>query len=155
MRPVLAAIAADPYFAFTVVLIGLLLVWWNLPAIRFERAAATWPTASGQVLVSEVARRFRIGASSYVANVRYRYRVGNTDYEGGRVRFRNIFGWQDAEREVYRFPAGSRVTVHYNPSRPEEAVLRLTFSIAPWLGLAVGGIVTLLGLWSWLVALAV
>jgi len=87
-----------------------------------------WPTAGGSVLQSEVQRvsgRGRI-KSGYKAHVLYRYEVDGRSYIGDVVSFGHLAlgtGEGNAESLTHQYPRGSAVQVHYDPVRPDQAIL--------------------------------
>lgn len=101
--------------------------------------AARWPTTAGTVLSSE-ARSRRVLAPGrgnqtmvvWSPLVEYSYRVGARDYHGARVAFGAAVagGQESADATVARYPAGSAVTVHYDPGNPSFAVLETRVAFA-------------------------
>lgn len=86
------------------------------PRIDQAWASAGWPTTEGTVV--EMTTGQQTGT-----HVRYRYAVAGREYEGERVRFVEK-AWADNRKQVAdRYPEGKRVTVAYDPARPESAVL--------------------------------
>ena len=92
-------------------------------------------TTKGTVLSSEVGigqsvNHTSAGVSSrlkemYFPNVHYEYRVNGTDYENDnfwqeRVQINQI---EKIEALVAKYPAGSSVTVYYNPDNPSNSFL--------------------------------
>ncbi len=88
-------------------------------------AAAHWPTTEGQIVASQVGERDGLDGGTYHAEVHYSYGVAGAKYQGKRVAVddsgTNHRG--RAEKIVDRYPVGAKVTVFYNPNRPEKAVL--------------------------------
>ncbi len=120
---------------FGLVVIGLLALatgvkWWEV------RRAASWRTAPGRITRSRPVTRKLRGVESHgrarqgqdletrnFADIGYEYRVGGRRLTGKRVSIGEDLGdWQVAET-LARYPEGAAVLVHYNPSRPAEAVL--------------------------------
>jgi hypothetical protein len=93
-----------------------------------EAAAASWASVEGEITGSEV-RRTRDtdgeGGFTYDPLVTYRYIVGGETLTGSRLNFsaaRHQFP-KKAEEAVARYPAGTRVTVYYDPAKPHDSVL--------------------------------
>jgi hypothetical protein len=86
-----------------------------------------WPTTTGTIVVSDVQRnRDSEGASTYRAEITYRYIVRGTEYVGDRPVFCSFIGSPWSKRAVQlvrRFPAGASVPVHYDADDPGESVL--------------------------------
>ncbi len=113
----------------------------------------SWPQAQAVILESRikfvVSIDTRSSGGTWKPVIRYRYEVGGRTYTGNRVGSMNISsGMRDKIRDVIgRHPAGSKAQIHYNPSRPSEAVLEPL-----WIGLAyyfyaIGGLVSIIPLW--------
>ena len=90
--------------------------------IRSEK----FPTTPGEVLRSEVTTSRSRKGTSYKAVIRYRYVVEDHPYESTRLRFGQISSSdrQGAYALVAQYQPGSRVTVHFNPDNPSEALLQ-------------------------------
>jgi Protein of unknown function (DUF3592) len=91
-------------------------------------ASRSWPVVQGEIVQSEVevpAAHDSDDATDCTAKIRYRYRVGDKDYEsdcvqpGGTAMRRRLF----AEELVARYPLGACVDVTLDPRAPEQAVL--------------------------------
>jgi hypothetical protein len=94
-----------------------------------------WQPASGRILSSTVVRRrsSRGGTSSYPAIV-YEYSVGGMNYQGQKITSGLSWGGSGSGKIVARYPAGSAVTVYYDPNNPADAVLeRSVNTIVTWL----------------------
>ena len=101
-------------------------------------AARRWPTTTGRVLSAEVREAAAVmerrrggvvrqsAAQRYVAQVSYEYGVKGVFYRGERVQLGQARAFaqpEEAQKVAARYPAGSRVTVAYNPANPADAVL--------------------------------
>jgi hypothetical protein len=92
------------------------------------KAAEAWPRVEGMVEKAEI-RRIPGGeaADEYELALIYHYRVGTQDYRSIQFAFGGAPRHADArmlEDALQQYAAGQRVTVHYNPKAPSEAVLR-------------------------------
>lgn len=103
-------------------------------ALQVE-AAQAWPWVEGVIESSDV-ESFHARDSAalnvhrwyryFRAFVVYRYRVGNVDFKGSRLRFGGrIYATFSslADRDAEAYPAGKKVFVYYNPQNASEAVL--------------------------------
>jgi hypothetical protein len=90
--------------------------------IRSEK----FPTIPGEVLRSEVTTSSSRKGTSYKAVIRYRYVVEDHPYESARLRFGQFSSSdrQGAYALVAQYRPGTRVTVHFNPRNPSEALLQ-------------------------------
>ncbi len=96
-----------------------------------NKQAAAWPTVPGKVVSSEV-RTLRSGGGgqsdlSFEPNVVYTYTVDGQAFTGNKVNFSAFRSTNKAapQKTVDKYPAGADVTVHYNPKKPQEAVLEI------------------------------
>lgn len=93
-------------------------LWHLLSAIETR----SWSRTRGVVISSNV----ETVSAVHRANVSYRYTVNGQEVTGNRVYFgdRIRTSWSYFAREIIaQHPAGSGVTVYYDPERPHEAVL--------------------------------
>jgi len=104
---------------------------------RQAGAARRWLPTTGQVIHSAVRQttvRVRIGASTgryrnairYHPQVIYQYTVNGTPYQAERLYLGPLILSSeagDAKRKAVHYPAGSLVTVYYDPANPAEATL--------------------------------
>lgn len=107
-----------------------------------------WSVTPGQVFVSKLetvaataydpsgsTRRqpggLRIGEPTEQRfSIRYRYQVDEREYEGNQVTPNHFTATGDPERWARQYPLGTKVTVHYNPARPDQAALESGASAA-------------------------
>jgi hypothetical protein len=89
-------------------------------------ASATWPSVSGTILSNEVKVVGKSNAPTYSTDVRYRYLIGDENYESSRI------GWgiKSADRDrdipeafVRDHPAGHAIAVFYDPADPATAMI--------------------------------
>ncbi|MBN1371929.1 MAG: DUF3592 domain-containing protein [Anaerolineaceae bacterium] len=91
-------------------------------------ASLTWSTTPGTILESTV-RESRSSdddrPSTYYAQVNYSYQVMGQAYQGKNIHIgaRNTGPHSKAQAIASRYPAGSSVTVYYDPANPADAVL--------------------------------
>jgi hypothetical protein len=86
-------------------------------------ASKTWPVSSGTVLTSAL-EKSPDGRWRYRAAVKYRYRVGAKEYQSDRIFWGGNEGRQRHMASVIAtYPQGCKVSVHYDPENPAEAVL--------------------------------
>ena len=95
-------------------------------AIGIARASRSWPTVPGRVVRSEIrTNRKANGLPGFRTLVRYEYVVDGEEYEG-RELAGGDFPYRSAHRATRRlaaYPVGAAVTVRYDPTEPEIAVL--------------------------------
>lgn len=117
-------------------LFGLTLLAASVVAFR-DRAAEfrTWHSTPGRVEKSEVRKLGHLPGAlakwdDEVAEIVYRYQVGNLEFRGGAVTNRDDYHLQSdsyrrtaARRMAARYPAGGTVQVWYDPQDPHQALL--------------------------------
>lgn len=114
--------------------------------------ARGWPVAAGTVLESGVSETTDSdGGAQYSAIIKYQYAVGGATYTNDLLAFgsRNLKeGGYRAEKKAHRtvakYPVGSSVQIHYDPTRPESSVLEVRSAIANMLAF-IGGLFLVVG----------
>jgi hypothetical protein len=112
-------------------LVGLGFILSAIISNQRTKTAESWPTIPGTVLHSEVmvhvTRNKGVTTRTYEPIVHYQYNLMGKPYESKKVSFGSLHMKDDqAEEIVSRYPAGSSVTVHYDPNKPEKSVLEVT-----------------------------
>lgn len=106
--------------------LGIGMITTGLRNARSSRLARSWPTTQGLITHSGITKEQQENDSIlYTADVRYRYTVGGTQYNGSKLRF-DSWTTSDMERatkEAARYPAQSNIAVHYDPANPATSVL--------------------------------
>ena len=106
-------------------------VWRVRRLKRAVEAAKRWPTASGRVVGTQIDVRSFSRGISYGAIIAYEYDIAGVRYRSNRYSLSgpHYFSFEGrTKRLLARFPAGTPVTVHYDPAKPGEGVIAL---IAP------------------------
>lgn len=118
-------------------------------ATALREAAGRWALVSGTILATDVRVVRRGGAAYWVPLVRYRYAIGDRQFEGERLRF-GFIGTQTraaAERMIAGYAPGSTVMLRYDPQNPQESVLDPSHVTSNMLICAIGGaVLALIGL---------
>lgn len=128
----------------------LLLIFGTLYKYWEVRKADKWLSVPGRIISAQArARRMKkargvtqaeAGADEDMVNfadIKYEYRVKGKTYKGSRVSIGEDLGDHAVEDTIARYPAGSTVTVHYNPDRPEQAVLETGAPEGVWRTMAI------------------
>lgn len=111
---------------------GASLMFLAIIVVRFvgDYKTSRWPSTQGRVVSSKARSRERVRhgiddeeSVGTVAHVVYEYQVGEETYKGHRIRLVEPTVKTDLAGMLQRYPAGSTVTVYYNPERPRDAVL--------------------------------
>lgn len=121
---------------------GIWAAWLRVGAGRKAAAMAAWPTTIGTVLGHGIDETTSVDAdgdrdTSYETTIRYAYQALGREWTGSRVSLAgNSFpSRRKAQAWLDERPVGSTVTVHYDPTRPDEAVLRIDASNDWWVPL--------------------
>lgn len=144
-----------PWFVYAMLFapLGLLLVAAVVKTWQV-REARSWPQASGKVVrsVAEV-REVRVSDSDReegyrlesrnFANVTYEYSVGSRKLSCNRISIGEDLGNFEVAEKLAKYPAGSIVTVYYNPRHPDQAVLERDLPKGLWGCLGVGTAIAL------------
>lgn len=110
--------------------LGLFLLLFGFAQERQALAMQTWTPTQGAVIASEVRSYTQwkdgIQHTFYTPGITYRFTVNGREYTSDRYSLGAETGWSTsrfAEKKVKEYPAGSPLTVYYNPKAPAESVL--------------------------------
>lgn len=96
-------------------------------ASNLVRQAQTenWPSVQGTITRSEVVETRRNKSTEYGLKLAYAYSVDGQPHVGSKVQSTQSMSGNRrfAEKQVARYPVGTRVPVYYQPGQPSEAVL--------------------------------
>ena len=115
------------YFRLPAIIIlttGVIMTCYALDTIQAEWQMKKWPAISATVIKSEVA-----GQRAFHPEVTYRFLLDDQEYQSTTNLSIAGFGGKRSRRDTARriiedFPPGSHITVHYNPTNPQESYLR-------------------------------
>ncbi len=87
------------------------------------------------------------GGTTYSAEVTYSYQVAGASYTGDKVSIGQMSSSSEYARGILnRYPVGKKVSVHYPPGDPSDAVLETGIHGGTWICLGVGTAFTLFGI---------
>ncbi len=147
---------------FAFMLVGAVIFWAGMVQRRKGIASLSWPTVEGRVISSGIESAWSRDSDNssyltYYAAIRYEYTVGDRTYAGDQTKVGGEIRTTSsvrAGRAAARYREGAAVTVHYDPIRPEEAVLEPGVKIVPWVLVIFGllfiatGVIVMLALGS-------
>jgi hypothetical protein len=112
-------------FTAALLIAGIWLTIYGVEHPLWSLRAASWPTVEGQIIASSVETFRSRRSTSYAPKVSYSYKVGATLYSSDVIEFslENSGDAVSVREVVNRFPASSKVTVHYSPNDPQTACL--------------------------------
>nr|WP_256467024.1 DUF3592 domain-containing protein [Bradyrhizobium sp. 199] len=144
-----------PWFVYAMLLapLGLLLIAAVVKTWQV-REARNWPQAPGKVVTSVAElREIRVSDSDRedgyrlekrnFANVTYEYAVGSRKLRYNRISIGEDLGNFEVAEKLAKYPAGSIVTVYYNPRHPDQAVLERDLPKGLWGCLGIGTAIVL------------
>jgi hypothetical protein len=124
---------------------------WTLLMLHLSWKAmrsSNWREADGKIMSVDVKEHVSNTKGAprryYTVAVACQYAVGGKTYETSRLSYggQRSHGRRDAaEEEAKNYQPGSRITVYYDPDKPDDAVLKTGTSIGLWFGLCFGIIV--------------
>jgi len=119
-------------------------IWTLAKSIRSEH----WPVTDGIVQSAEMkSHSGSKGGTTYSAEVTYTYQVAGTGYTGDKVSIGQMSSSSEyAGKILNRYPVGKKVSVHYAPGDPSDAVLETGIHGGTWICLGVGTAFTLFGI---------
>jgi Protein of unknown function (DUF3592)/Protein of unknown function (DUF3738) len=135
-------------FCSLIIVIGLVAVgigiWTLAKSIRTEY----WPVTDGIVQSADMkASSGNHSRTTYSVKVTYSYQVVGADYTGDKVAIGQMSASSEYARGILnRYPVGKKVSVHYAPGDPSDAVLETGIHGGTWICLGVGTAFTLFGI---------
>ena len=109
------------------IIIGLVLVISGRQVRRRAAEVKHWPETNGRILRSKIVDIKAKTRMIYQVTATYEYRVNGQIYQSQRIdpsdRWRAVNSRAIAEQEYRKYQPGQQVSVYYNPTQPEEAVL--------------------------------
>ncbi|MGY8679826.1 DUF3592 domain-containing protein [Bradyrhizobium sp. UFLA05-153] len=133
---------------FGLILIAAVVKTWQ------AREARSWPQTSGKVVTSAAEVRevqvsdderedgYRLESRNF-ANVVYEYSVGGRKLRNNRISIGEDLGNFQVAEKLAKYPAGSVVSVYYNPRHPDQAVLERDLPEGLWGCLGIGSAIVL------------
>jgi hypothetical protein len=119
-------------------------------SLRRSKQSESWPFTEGEVISSQVkGRRDTEWSSFHSAEVRYQYMVDDTaSYVSDTISFGSklYLGRPSAEEVVAMYPVGAKVTVYYDPHKPQLATLETGISVGNFIVLGLSAMFLLIGL---------
>lgn len=135
-------------FAGIFFVVGLVVLYFGIIQITKGRASAAWPAVAGVITHSEMDVNSDSDGTTYGADVSFSYQVKDTGYSSDKVSFGD-FSSSDRRRArgiLKQYPVGKKVSVHYDPAKPSEAVLEPGLKGGTWLLPGIGTAIFLTGL---------
>lgn len=128
-------------------LIGIVVATAGMVGLQPAMRSLGWPSTQGEILSARVTRQ----DGRPHAEVRYRYRAGETTFTGRRISYhggRTLPGFptEPPEAVIKRYSPGAVVPVYYDPRSPDRAVLEPGAGAAVILPFGLGGLFFLAGL---------
>jgi hypothetical protein len=151
----------DPTATITFGVFGLIVLAITYAAVREAAAMKTWPVVKGRVLSSKVEQytetmgsraKGGVAVTLYRPVIVYEYEVAGRKLSGKRIAQSEGMnrGVPDfAEAISKQYPAGAQVVVHYNPKRPDEAVLEPRLARSWVVALIIGIAMLAMSAYSW------
>jgi hypothetical protein len=122
-------------------LVGGGLVLLALLAIVQDLLVRRWPSVPGIIRHTALEERQPSPTmTTHRARVLYDYEVGGRSYSSARLAFSRRGGRKAAEADMRKYPPGKLVHVHYNPRRPQSAVIERRAGLAGTLVLLLPGL---------------
>jgi len=87
--------------------------------VQRAKASTSWPTTTGSITATDIKKvMFRRQPL-----ITYTYAVNGTPYTSQRISFAGGYKPKEVDPVLARYPAGTAVTVAYDPQKPTEATL--------------------------------
>lgn len=114
--------------------IGLIISGWGVYCVFRAKRAARWPAVTGRLEDCELIDESDVDGTSYRVKVRYSYEVLGDRYIGDRIGF-GYTGSNNYARHsmLYRkLTEIESIDVFFNPSDPQQSVLKEGIKKPPW-----------------------
>jgi len=145
------------FFGAIFIIGGIIAAYFGINTIKLAIASESWPTVEGKVIKSEINRVKRrvkreertVTETHYIPIVSYQYTVNDIAHISDKVSFVEVSydetcsSCANAIRNKY--PKDTIVKVHYNPEKPNEAVLEAGLQLRTFSTLAVGIVFSIAG----------
>jgi hypothetical protein len=120
-RKVHVAITAGAGLASVLCILGSRLFFAD---IRESNATVKWPSTEGRVLRSQALNKGCDDSFDYRPDILYTYRVDGEEFRSTRLHVHHAYCGRLEEVRAFlrKYQGGARVTVFYDPQRPERAV---------------------------------
>jgi hypothetical protein len=116
----------DPFWWKAIAAVLVALGAWVAWVFRMARVSTAWPSTPGRVLAVwyDEHHNDEIG-DSFVPRIRYAYTVRGRHFEGHRLWYRvaPLRDHRESMHALRDISAGDAIDVHYDPARPQRAVL--------------------------------
>ena len=127
--------------------------WWSHARAELK-ASKSWPSVQGEIVRSDIKKRQEYDSEKkryyymYSPDISYAYVVNSNQYHGHRITFGDMA--TKSRKRVVRilkdYPVGKKVTVYYDPARPDRSVLVKKMGGGGYVVLIVGLMFGLLGI---------
>ena len=113
------------WLCWIIVLVGAALMWKGARIQLKAQRAKSWPSVLGKVLESSMRAVLDNRGRTYQAYILYEYAVGGVTHRSDvwRLGVGSSSFTKASTRAVERYPAGTAVTVFFDPDNPADAIL--------------------------------
>ena len=115
------------YFAFILLMIGILISLWGYKILEDAQKSEDWPTVEGRVMSSKLKshNNSRWNSITYSVQILFKYTVQDKVYLSDKFSFEQTRSKDltSVRRIVDGYPAGKYVQLFYDPDNPGVAVL--------------------------------
>jgi hypothetical protein len=133
-------------------IIGVIAFWYGRRAIKKNLAALEWPTVMGKIIGAELDSYIKTDddgdqTTMYTPLITYEYEVEGQTYTSTQVRVMGFAATNMqsvSSKKLEAYPVGDAVEVHYNPFKPEDALLEIDpkkFNVPMIIGIVCGLVV--------------
>jgi hypothetical protein len=135
-------------FCSLFIVIGLVAVGIGIWTLAKSLRSEHWPVTDGIVQSAEMrSHEGKHGNLTYSAEVTYSYQVAAASYTGDKVSIGQMSSSSEyAQGILNHYPVGKKVSVHFSPGDPSDAVLETGIHGGTWICLGVGTAFTLFGI---------
>jgi len=126
-------------FCWLFIIIGVVAMSAGVGSLMKGLRTENWPVTDGVIQSAHQEAHSGNHGTTYSAEVTYIYQVSGVSYDGRKISIGQMSSSsQYAQKILDRYPVGKRVSVHYSPADPAEAVLETGIHGGTWIFLGVG-----------------
>jgi hypothetical protein len=110
---------------FSLLLLGIGLIFWQGERISTSLQKRQWPT-----IIAEITKSNVVGTRAFHPVITYQFNINNNIYRNNTNLSTPGFGGKrsrhdTAETIIKEFPQGKKVKIYYNPQNPQESYMRI------------------------------
>jgi hypothetical protein len=129
---------------------GILTIYWGVNILLKAWRSSSWPHTTALIQESRLESHSSSGphggGTGYTPIVTYSYTVDGHSHLSSRIRGGSFWNLKSSRQVVAAYPAGSRRTVYYSPSDPDDSLLLTGVHSQSFEGIVLGTLIMSFGI---------